>query len=200
MNTDSHRALDSLQPGELQYLPGLRTDPEGALGTWLRDRFGGRPIDLAPHAMREASDAARARGRPLRRPLPSAARLFEEPLARVRAALRTGPPPRLVVSRSFGSAVLLELACRGELQAPNVMIAGAANQLTEHDRIPPSCPTVLLHGIDDEVVPLHRAEQLARASGDHVELRTCEGGHQLPAITDDGTLEAAMADVFSARA
>jgi len=179
-------------PPNVIYLPGLRTAPDGALGSWLTARYGAHGVELGAEAMREASDRFRARGESIRWPFDDEERLYREPLQRVRQALAEAPAPRIVVSRSFGCAVLTKLAWGGEFSGPNVMIASAARKFTAHDLIPSSCPTILIHGRSDPGIPLASIRELATASGDHVQLWEVEGGHALEHITEDGTVARAL--------
>ena len=180
------------------YFPGLRTDPCGSLGQWLVDVVGATPVALEPLALRKASDVARAHGAPLCRPIRNAKELFAAPLAIAREAVRAHQP-RLIVARSFGAAILMELMHRDGWRGATVMIAGAANKLTTFDVIPSGCPTILVHGRRDRVVEIEWARALAERSGRQVQLWEVDDDHGLASIESDGTLALAIWRVLNAR-
>ena len=52
-----------LVPGEVVYLHGLESSPDGAKGSWLREHLGGMGVDLDTSVAQQVLGAARARVR-----------------------------------------------------------------------------------------------------------------------------------------
>lgn len=117
---------------------------------------------------------------------------FETPMANARAALTD--EVGLIVASSFGGAVLLKLLHEApRWSGPCIFLAGAGRKLTDHDHLPPGCRAILIHGRDDNVIPLEDSRQLAATGGPHVQLWEVGDGHRLHSILEDGTLHKAIA-------
>jgi len=106
--------------------------------------------------------------------------------------------PDLVVGSSFGGAVALTLLNDGTLTVPTVLIAPAAKKLDAPNTLPAGVPVVVLHGENDDTVPLDDSRALI-ATGDenallHV-VRGAAGDHSLNVILKNGLLERAIEHV-----
>lgn len=94
--------------------------------------------------------------------------------------------PRVAIHRVVGMAAVCDMAAAGE--PAHALLGGAPEEVPERHAaadpmrlLPLGVPTLLVHGADDETVPLNRSRryvEAARAAGDEVELVVpAPGGH-----------------------
>lgn len=149
------------------FLHGLESGPTGTKAAWLRARYGAFTPTLDTTSFPAAVAGA-------------AAALAEH-------------RPRLVVGSSYGGAVAARLVLDGVWTGPTVFIAPAAHRLGIEASLPPGTRGIVIHGDQDDVVPLADSHRLVAGAGDGVELWTIVGGdHRLNRILEDGTLVLAL--------
>jgi alpha/beta superfamily hydrolase len=113
-------------------------------------------------------------------------RALAGPTAQAAEALTASPD--VIVGSSFGAAVLLQLLHEGVVRGvPVVMLAGAGVRLTSHRTLPSGVPAVLVHGRQDEVVPIADSRLLAESSRSAV-LVEVHDDHRLTRTTASGLL------------
>jgi pimeloyl-ACP methyl ester carboxylesterase len=152
------------------FFHGLESTPSGNKATWLKDNYGALTPAL-PTKKGLAASVAAAR---------KAIAQFQ---------------PDLVVGSSFGGAVALTLLNDGTLNVPMVLIAPAARKLEAPNTLPADARVVVLHGENDETVPLDDSRALIETGGDgallHI-VRGPQGDHRLNCILENGLLERAI--------
>jgi pimeloyl-ACP methyl ester carboxylesterase len=151
--------------GRVVFLHGRESGPGGTKATWLAERLGA----ITPQMDTTSVAAA----------LPTA-----------REALRAHAPP-LVVGSSFGGAVTVALLQEGVIRVPVVLLAPAVRRLGVPNLLPEGTRAVILHGENDDLVPLEDSRALAATGGAGVSLRVIagpDGDHRLNALLADGTL------------
>jgi len=158
---------------KILFFHGLESSATGTKATWLKENYGAFTPALPTKKGLEAS---------------------------VKAARKAVAEfhPDLVVGSSFGGAVALTLLNDGTLSVPTVLIAPAAKKLGAPNTLPAGVPVVVLHGENDDLVPLDDSRALI-ATGDentllHV-VRGTAGDHPLNAILKNGLLERAIEHV-----
>ena len=184
-----------LAAGEVVYLHGLESSPDGAKGSWLRDRLGGHGVDLDTSVAQEVLADARAAGRPLDL-AGDMERAFAVPMERARERLMQEPTPQLLIGSSFGGAVLLRLMAEGNWTGPALFLACAGVTLTRERTLPEGSRALLIHCPEDDVVPFAGSQLLARSGGRDVHLMAVseeDEPHRLPSILTNGVLAAAIA-------
>ncbi len=151
------------------FLHGKESGPGGTKARWLAARYG---------AVCPALDTSTVEGA----------------LDQARHALRAHTPA-LVVGSSFGGGLAVALAAEGLWAGPSVLIAPAHALMGLATALPATHRAIVLHGTDDDVVPLAHAEALcARSPG--ARLVRIEGGdHRLNRVLDDGTLAGALEEL-----
>ena len=185
-----------LEPGEVVYLHGLESSPDGAKGSWLREHLGGVGVDLDTSVAQEVLAGARSAGRPLDLGGAEMERAFAVPMARARARLGEDPQPQLLVGSSFGGAVLLKLMDEGSWRGPSLFIACAGVALTPIRELPMNSRAVLLHCPEDATVTIQGSRVLAATGGPDVHLLEGTAGaepHRLPGLLSNGVLATAVA-------
>jgi len=175
---------------EVLYLHGLESGPRGSKGSWLTEHYGAHAVDLDTSHARASSATAKAKGLPWDHSWPDIEEDFRVPLERARAAIR--PETRLIVGSSFGGAVLTRLLAEGSWAGPSLLIASAGLKLTGSDRLPEGVPVLLLHGREDDVVPLEQARRIATFAGLSVMLWEIGDGHRMKSIMPSGILRLAV--------
>lgn len=183
-----------IRRGEVVYLHGLESSPQGTKGTWLHENLGGMGVDLDTSVACRVLSDARAAERPLNHESEMDL-AFAVPMERARARLLQQPAPQLIIGSSFGGAVLLRLMAEGSWQGPALFLACAGVALTEHNELPEGSRALLIHCPEDDVVPFAHSELLARSGGPLVhlmEVSEAEQPHRLPTILDNGVLASAI--------
>jgi hypothetical protein len=184
-----------LEPGELVYLHGLESSPDGAKGSWLSEHLGGVGVDLDTSVAQEVLGAAHGSERPLDLGGDEMERAFAVPMARARQRLREQPQPQLLVGSSFGGAVLLKLMDEGSWRGPALFLACAGVALTPIRALPAGSRAVLIHSPEDGTVPVEGSRLLARTGGPDVHMLEVTAGpepHRLPGILSNGVLATAI--------
>lgn len=176
--------------GKVLYLHGLESGPNAGKAVALR-KAG---FEVEAPALDTAATAALV-NRGSRLPAAYTAAL-DGPLAQARDALLAFRPD-VVVGSSFGGAVLLRLvgdpAWTG---AVAVMLAGAGPKMTGIDKLPPGVDVVLVHGRQDDVIPIDDSRGLAASSATAL-LIEVHDDHRLSATTASGLLAAVVTLAFS---
>ena len=72
--------------------------------------------------------------------------------------------PDLIVASSFGGGVLLHLIQEGSWKGNSVILAGAGVRYGLSAQLPEEVPTILIHGIQDDIIPLEDSIALAGSS------------------------------------
>lgn len=163
------------------YLHGLESGPQAAKAVALRD--AGFTV-TAPALDTSAAQALRAAGRIDEAGWTEA---LARPVAQAKAALHEARPD-VIVASSFGAAVLLRLLRENlHLDTPVVMLAGAGVKLTHYRALPPGVPAVLVHGLEDDVVPPADSRLLAEGSPGAL-LVEVHDDHRLSQTTASGLL------------
>jgi len=72
--------------------------------------------------------------------------------------------PDIIVGSSFGGAVLLQLVTEGLWQGPSLFLAQAGAMYGIADTLPHEVPCILVHGTQDNIVPIEGSERLALSS------------------------------------
>ena len=148
------------------FLHGLEGSPNGRKGTWLRERYE----LVAPDLDTSSVEAA---------------------LKDALIALETKPD--VIVGSSFGGAVLLELLHLGAWRGPCIFLAGAGPKITGRQTLPPGGRAVLVHGLQDDVVPPEHSRILAASRDADVQLVEVDDDHRLGGILESGVLSQAIA-------
>ena len=174
---------------EIVYLHGLESGPTGSKGSWLTSRHGAVAVDLDTRHARASKREAARRGVPWDHTWPGIEEDFRVPMERARAAI--GPQTRLVVGSSFGGAVLTRLLAEGHWAGPSLLIASAGVKLTGRSDVP-AVPVLLLHGRDDDVIPLAHSRRVADQGGPEVMLWEIGDGHRMKSILESGMLDLAV--------
>jgi predicted esterase len=140
---------------------------KGRKATWLREKYG------AVTPSYETSELALA-------------------LVTAREVLRDNPPS-VIIGSSFGGAVLLSLIQEGLWRGPSIFLAQAGGNFGVELRLPEDLPAVLIHGLQDDVVPVEASRELARSgTGETVTLYEVDDGHRLGSIMPSGLLATAL--------
>ncbi|MEW6431271.1 MAG: hypothetical protein AB1730_07150 [Myxococcota bacterium] len=163
------------------YLHGLESGPQAAKAIALRD--AGFTV-TAPALETAPAAALLARGS---RDEAAWTAALERPVAQAKEALDASRPD-VIVGSSFGAAVLLRLLRENlHLDTPVVMLAGAGVKLTHYRALPPGVPAVLVHGLEDDVVPPADSRLLAEGSPGAL-LVEVHDDHRLSKTTASGLL------------
>lgn len=137
-----------------------------------------QPYDMAPHGRQWFSLADRAPARMLAG-LQVAAPMLDAFIAAELARLGLGPSDLALVGFSQGAMMVLHAGLRRTV-APRAVVAYSGAMLTDQGVLN-RAPTLLVHGEEDQVVPVarsHDAERRLRAAGIPVEVLWCPGlGH-----------------------
>lgn len=178
------------------FLHGLESGPTGSKARLLAARFGALAVELDTSAARASAAEAAAAGQPWGHPWPSLEAAFATPMARARAAI--GPETRLIVGSSFGGAVLERLLAAGDWRGPSLLLASAGCKLNGPRRLPAGVPVILIHGRQDDVVPVEDSRWLAAGAGPELRLWERDDDHRLSGALQEGIIEAAAAELLGA--
>jgi pimeloyl-ACP methyl ester carboxylesterase len=173
------------------FLHGLESGPTGSKALALAAHFDVLAVDLDTSAARASAAEAAAAGQPWVHPWPSLDAAFATPMARARAAI--GPETRVIVGSSFGGAVLERLLAAGDWRGPSVLLASAGCKLNGPRRLPAGVPVILIHGRQDDVVPVEDSRWLAAGAGPDVQLYERDDDHRLSGALAEGQIVAAVA-------
>ena len=159
----------------VHFIHGLEGSPQGAKPRFLAEHF-----DTVAPSM-DTSDLVGA-------------------IATQAAALAAHPPDVLVGS-SFGGAIAVALLGQGVWRGPTVLLAPAAARLDVLNRLPVGVAVTVVHGVDDDVIPLADSRALA-ATGTPALVRLVEvvDDHRLTSLLDTGALAEIVRDTYDRRA
>ena len=147
----------------LQFAHGLESSPQG-----VKARLFSQHFDACTPAMDTRDFAA-------------CVRMHEAELARFQ--------PELLIGSSFGGAVAVTLLERGSWRGPTLLLAQAAQFYAPAARLPEGVRVTLVHGTDDEVVPIEGSRRLARTgSPELVQLIEVDDDHALSRLVASGAL------------
>lgn len=168
------------------YLHGLESGPQA--GKVLALRASGFEV-VAPSLDTEEVQALRAAGSRLAE---AYARAMDRPVQQAVDAITTAAPD-VIVGSSFGAAVLLRILHQGVGgHIPVVLLAQAGVRLTGYTALPQGVSAVLMHGRQDEVVPIEDSRLLAASSAAAV-LIEVHDDHRLTQSTRNGLLASVVA-------
>jgi len=102
--------------------------------------------------------------------------------------------PSVILGSSFGGAILLRLIQEGLWRGPSIFLAQAGGNFGVELVLPPSVRAILIHGDEDDIVPLADSVKLA-ASSETATLVAIHDGHRLSSIRESGVLERALAEL-----
>lgn len=169
----------------LLFLHGLESGPDGRKARWLGERFGAFTPDL--HTAPLAGALARGEiGSPAQFEAAAA------PSLRIAREALVDEKPDLLVASSFGAALAVLLLRDGHWTGPSLLLACASRRLLGDVPLPRAACAVLVHGRQDEVVPLEDARWLAAHAGPKVLLWEVADDHRLGAQLHNGVIEAAL--------
>lgn len=89
--------------------------------------------------------------------------------------------PDIVVGSSYGGGILLKLLHEGLWTGPSLLLAGAGVRYGIADHLPEEVPTLLIHGTQDEKIPVEDSRLLADSS-DRAQLVEIQDTHALSTI------------------
>ena len=153
------------------YLHGLEGSPKGTKGAWMVREYDAHAPEMPAKL-----------GNP---------KAFEESYQIAVQAVQN-LHPNLIVGSSFGGAILLRLIHEGVWRGPSVFLAQAGVKYGLDARLPSGISAILIHAVDDKLVPYSDSQKIVEASEDGVELWPTGGDHKLHHITIDGTLQRAV--------
>lgn len=145
------------------FIHGKESSPQGTKGRVLADAFvsHGEQMNTAD--------------------FPGSVALQAEAIERFR--------PDVVVGSSYGGAVLCALLRARKYEGPTLLLAPAALKLDPGARIPAGVPTVIVHGLHDDVVPIEDSRALARTgTPGAVVLHEVHDDHRLTRTVASGRL------------
>ena len=97
--------------------------------------------------------------------------------------------PDVLIGSSFGGAVAVALLERGLWKGPTLLLAQAAVLYRSSARLPENVRVLLVHAVQDSVVPIEHSRQLARSgTAALVELIECDDDHALSQLVSSGRL------------
>lgn len=156
------------------FLHGLEGSPEGAKPTHLRS------LNYTVHAPALDTSKVREVLRTNSRPTGLDESVFAEALKAARAAIMEHNPDVLVGS-SFGGGLAAYLAAKGFYRGPIVLLAPAATKLFGIDSLEHPSRIAVVHGRDDDVVPVLDSLSLVTGSSGEVSLTLVDDNHRLGA-------------------
>ncbi|MEY4579435.1 MAG: hypothetical protein RL701_4138 [Pseudomonadota bacterium] len=97
--------------------------------------------------------------------------------------------PDVLIGSSFGGAVAVALLERSLWRGPTLLLAQAAVLYRSSARLPEHVRVILVHAVQDTVVPVEQSRQLARTgTAGLVELIECTDDHALTQLVNSGRL------------
>lgn len=167
------------------FFHGLESGPNGTKARWLAERYGAVTPHLGSEVVAEPLMAGRIR-------FPEEFLAAAAPCVQVAREALVDEAPDIVVGSSFGGAIAVHLAAEGRWKGPLLLLACASRKLLGDVPLPKSTKAVLVHGRQDDVVPLDHARWLAAKSGPRVMLWEVADDHRLGAQLGNGVLDAAI--------
>lgn len=109
--------------------------------------------------------------------------------------------PDLVVGSSFGGALALILAHQKMIDVPILLLAQAYKlyngKMSLPSELPKDIPILLVHGDDDQVVPLSHSVDLSKTRhDDKVKMVIVKDNHRLHTLIETKSLEKYIEDLF----
>lgn len=167
------------------FLHGLESGPGGSKARWLGERYGAVTPDLGSAVVAEAMATGRIDS-------PEAYLAAAAPCLQVAREAIVDEAPDVLVGSSFGGALAVQLAVEGRWTGPLLLLACASRRLLGDVPLPKASKAVLVHGRQDDVVPLEDARWLAATGGPRVMLWEVADDHRLGAQLGNGVLDAAL--------
>lgn len=175
------------------FLHGLEGTATGSKPTWLKN--AGHDVTAPVLDTRDLitwlSDLQARDGMPS---VPTST--IEKPLQAAKDALAVGPD--VVVGSSFGGGLALLLQSLGLWRGPMVLLAPAGTKLFGLTTLTTTAPVAILHGRNDDVVPVDDSKALAASAVGDVVLRLVDDDHRLLASVEAG-LMGDLVDVVTRR-
>ncbi len=181
----------AIEEGDILFLHGLEGSPQGNKAVWLRAQYGAEAVPLDTSVAREGAARVRIGDPGWHWRQEDVAEALRLPVAQARAAL-SARPRRLLVGSSFGGAVLMELVQSGHWRGPCIFLAPAAAKMGRRRPLPTGVRAHIIHGNNDDVVPLADSRRLVADCAAGVTLQVVEDDHRLQSILLDGTLAKAV--------
>jgi hypothetical protein len=95
--------------------------------------------------------------------------------------------PEVLVGSSFGGAVALQLIVAGRWTGPTLLLAPASRFVSGPLSLPQSARILIVHGRDDDVVPVAQSRALA-AAHPTLSLVEVDDGHRLSSLLQNDRL------------
>lgn len=171
----------------LVFLHGLEGSHLGTKARYLAQRYDvlAPPLDtgpIRPYLLEPARTA----------PIPG--HVLAPCLAEARAAI-AARRPEVLVGSSFGGGLAAMLSESGDWSGPLILFAPAAFRLGV-TRLSTTSRVAVIHGTQDDIIPVDRSIELLSGLGDRGRLDQVEDDHRLTrSIVEDGRFELALAFV-----
>ena len=172
------------------YLHGLESSPNGHKANYLKRKFGAYAVDLDTSEAIASRNAALEKGVRWTHEASDIRRAFSTPMSRATAAIKD--ETRLIIGSSFGGAVLMNLIANGSWRGPSLFICPAVLKLTTHTTLPGGFPVIVLHGRQDDLIPISDSRRLIKTGGPGAMLWEIDDGHRMRRIVDTGILSTAI--------
>ncbi len=172
------------------FLHGLESGPMGNKARYLATAFGAVTPALDTSAAVELAASCARRGETWGHASFGVTEALAKPYAQAVAAIEKDT--QLVIGSSFGGAMLQKLLLDGVWSGPSLFIAGAGPKLWGRADFPANTQAILLHGRNDDVVPLADSRVLAASGGPGVMLWETGGDHRMNDILSSGLLATAI--------
>ncbi|MCS6857411.1 MAG: hypothetical protein NZM37_06850 [Sandaracinaceae bacterium] len=160
----------------VHFIHGLESSPQGE-----KSRFLAKHFDACIPAMDTRDfDAA-----------------FQTQVEALRDAERKGRSPHVLVGSSFGGALALRILSTGVWRGPTLLLAPAARKLGVFDPLPEGIPITIVHGLQDELIPIEDSRVLAKTGTPGlVRLEEVNDGHRLQGLVASGRLAELVLELY----
>jgi len=97
--------------------------------------------------------------------------------------------PHIVIGSSFGGYIAVELMKRKLWQGPTILLAQAWMGYTKEKWLPEKTPILIVHGTDDDIIPIELSKKLATAgTPGYVEFIEVKDSHRLHSLMENEQL------------
>ena len=96
--------------------------------------------------------------------------------------------PDVLIGSSYGGAVVVALLMRKLWRGPSLLLAQAALHYNPAASLPAGVPVLLVHGREDEIVPVEHSRRLAATAPGTATVVEYEAGHRLSELIANGEL------------